>query len=144
MILTSAFLLTCRLLFKSADDPDNRWLSRPFQFLFFLASPILALGLSACNGKPSKPPRPLTAQELRGREIFAANCAVCHNAYKQEPLQGPPLVGMFSKQSLPSGLPATDEHVRTTIVSGRRNMPPFNGVLDDKQVDDVLAFLHTL
>lgn len=51
---------------------------------------------------------------------------------------------MFRKQSLPSGMPATDEHVRNTIVSGRRNMPPFNGVLDDKQIDDLEAFLHTL
>ena len=117
---------------------------RSFQFSLLPASLILVLGLAACNSKSSKPSRPLTAQELRGREIFAANCAVCHNAYKQEPLQGPPLVGMFRKQSLPSGMPATDEHVRNTIVSGRRNMPPFNGVLDDKQIDDLLAFLHTL
>ena len=51
---------------------------------------------------------------------------------------------MFSTQALPSGLPATDEHVRNTVASGRRNMPPFNGVLDDKQIDDLLAFLHTL
>ena len=27
---------------------------------------------------------------------------------------------------------------------GRRNMPPFNLVLDDQQIDDLLAFLHTL
>ena len=117
---------------------------RSFQFSLLPASLIVVLGFAACNSKSSKPPRPLTAQELRGREIFAANCAVCHNAYKQEPLQGPPLVGMFSKQALPSGLPATDEHVRNTVDSGRRNMPPFNGVLDDKQIDDLLAFLHTL
>jgi mono/diheme cytochrome c family protein len=119
-------------------------LRRPFQFSLLPAFLIFVLGFVACNSKSSKPPRPLTAQELRGREIFAANCAVCHNAYKQEPLQGPALVGMFSKQSLPSGLPATDQHVRNTIISGRRNMPPFNGVLDDQQIDDLLAFLHTL
>jgi len=112
--------------------------------LLLLAPVIVVLGFAACNAKASKAQRPLTAQELRGRDVFAANCAVCHNAYKQEPLQGPPLVGMFSRQALPSGLPATDEHVRNTIVSGRRNMPPFNGVLDDKQIDDLLAFLHTL
>lgn len=117
---------------------------RPFQFSLLASSLILVVGFAACNAKASKPQRPLTAPEIRGREIFAANCAVCHNAYKQEPLQGPPLVGMFAKQALPSGLPATDEHVRNTIVSGRRNMPPFNGVLDDKQIDDLLAFLHTL
>ncbi|HKT24472.1 MAG TPA: cytochrome c [Terriglobales bacterium] len=117
---------------------------RSFQFSLLPAVLILVLGFAGCSAKTSKPPRPLTVQEVRGREIFAANCAVCHNAYKQEPLQGPPLVGMFSRQALPSGLPATDEHVRTTILSGRRNMPPFNGVLDDKQIDDVMAFLHTL
>ena len=132
------------MLFKNATDADNRWLRRPFQFSLVPASLIFILGITACNGKPSKPAHQLTGQELRGREIFAANCAICHNAYKQEALQGPPLVGMFSKQALPSGLPATDEHVRNTIVSGRRNMPPFNGVLDDKQIDDLLAFLHTL
>ena len=131
------------MLFKNLADADNRWLRRRFQLLL-LAPVIVVLGFAACNAKASKAQRPLTAQELRGRDVFAANCAVCHNAYKQEPLQGPPLVGMFSRQALPSGLPATDEHVRNTIVSGRRNMPPFNGVLDDKQIDDLLAFLHTL
>jgi mono/diheme cytochrome c family protein len=132
------------LLFKNPADADNRWLRRPFQFFLLAASLILVVGFAACSAKASKPARPLTAQELRGREIFAANCAICHNAYKNEPLQGPPLLGMWSKQSLPSGLPATDEHVRTTIISGRRNMPSFNGVLDDKQMEDLLAFLHTL
>jgi mono/diheme cytochrome c family protein len=86
----------------------------------------------------------LTAQEKRGHDIFFANCAICHNAYKKEPLQGPPLVGVFRKQELPSGMPATDQHVKDTIVTGRRNMPSFNGILDEKQVDDLIAFLHTL
>ena len=51
---------------------------------------------------------------------------------------------VFRKQELPSGLPATDEHVRDTIRMGRRNMPSFNDVLDEKQIDDLLAYLHTL
>jgi mono/diheme cytochrome c family protein len=29
-------------------------------------------------------------------------------------------------------------------LTGRRNMPPFNTLLDDQQIDDLLAFLHTL
>jgi len=51
---------------------------------------------------------------------------------------------MFRKQALPSGMPATDPHVRETIMTGRRNMPPFNAVLDEKQLNDLMAFLHTL
>lgn len=52
---------------------------------------------------------------------------------------------MFKKQYLPSsGMPANDEHVRRTIVAGRKSMPPFDKVLDDDQIDDVIAYLHTL
>jgi mono/diheme cytochrome c family protein len=83
-------------------------------------------------------------EEQRGRDLFQANCAICHNPYKNEPLQGPPLVKLFRKQELPSGIPATDEHVRDTILMGRRNMPKFNDVLDEKQLNDLLAYLHTL
>lgn len=99
---------------------------------------------SGCESGRSRAERALTPTQNRGRVIFQANCALCHNAYKKEPLQGPPLVGVFRKHDLPSGIPATDEHVRETIRIGRRNMPPFNLVLDDQQIDDLLGFLHTL
>ena len=41
-------------------------------------------------------------------------------------------------------VPANDERVRDTILKGRRNMPRFNDVLDDKQINDLIAYLHTL
>jgi mono/diheme cytochrome c family protein len=87
---------------------------------------------------------PLNPQEQSGRALFEANCKLCHNPYKNEPLQGLPLVGVFRKKELPSGMPATDRHVRDTIKMGRRNMPPFNALLEDQQIDDLLAYLHTL
>jgi mono/diheme cytochrome c family protein len=34
--------------------------------------------------------------------------------------------------------------VRDTILLGRRNMPTFKGLLSDQQIDDLLAYLHTL
>ncbi|HWY71796.1 MAG TPA: cytochrome c [Terriglobales bacterium] len=86
----------------------------------------------------------MSIEEQHGREVYETSCAICHNAYKKEPLQGPALIGMFRKQALPSGMPATDEHVRDTILTGRRNMPPFNVVLDERQLNDLMAFLHTL
>jgi len=105
---------------------------------------VLALILSGCSAEGSGPTRPLNTEELRGRDVFQADCSQCHNAYKKEPLQGPPLVGLFHKKELPSGIPATDQHVRDTILLGRRNMPPFNGMLDDRQLSDLMTFLHTL
>jgi len=123
--------------------PDNRWL-RTRQLLLSVSVCLTVLSFAACTSSSSSPRRPLTVQEQHGREVYDASCAICHNAYKNEPLQGPALVGMFRKEALPSGMPATDEHVRDTILTGRRNMPPFNVVLDEKQIDDLMAFLHTL
>ena len=122
---------------------DNRWL-RPYQLLLTVAICFAALYFTACTSSSSAPRRPLSVEEQHGREVYDASCAICHNAFKKEPLQGPALVGIFRKQALPSGMPATDEHVRDTILTGRRNMPPFNVVLDDKQINDLMAFLHTL
>ncbi|HJX00282.1 MAG TPA: cytochrome c [Terriglobales bacterium] len=104
---------------------------------------LIALFLG-CNSTSTQRSRPLTIQEQHGREIFQAHCAICHNAYRKEPLQGPPLVGVFRKKELPSGIPATDEHVRETILTGRRNMPPFTALLDERQLNELLAYLHAL
>lgn len=101
--------------------------------------------LSACNSDASSPSRKLTSTELHGKRLFEANCAACHDAFSTSPRNGPGLKGVFKKEYLPSsGMPATDEHVRRTIVGGRKAMPPFDKVLDDDQIDDVIAYLHTL
>jgi mono/diheme cytochrome c family protein len=105
---------------------------------------LLIACASGCGSKPAQK-RELTAQELRGRDVFQANCAICHSAYKDEALQGPSLAGVFRKKELPgSGMPATDAHVEETIRMGRKNMPAFNTLLDDRQIADLVAFLHTL
>jgi mono/diheme cytochrome c family protein len=58
--------------------------------------------------------------------------------------QLPKLKGLFKQKTLPSGNPATEDQVRKTIVSGRATMPPFGRSLDEKQIDDLLRYLHTL
>ena len=123
---------------------DNRLLRPCHQLLLAISVCLVTLCITACNSSSSASRRPLSIEEQHGREVYETSCAICHNAYKKEPLQGPALIGMFRKQALPSGMPATDEHVRDTILTGRRNMPPFNVVLDERQLNDLMAFLHTL
>jgi mono/diheme cytochrome c family protein len=43
-----------------------------------------------------------------------------------------------------SGIPSNDERVRDIIVYGRAKMPAFGRNLTPEQVDDLLAYLHTL
>ena len=100
--------------------------------------------LAACNSGASSPSHKLTSAEAHGKRVFEANCASCHDAFTTSPRNGPGLKHLFKKQYLPSGMPASNENVHRTIVNGRKNMPPFDKVLDDDQVNDVIAYLHTL
>ncbi len=88
--------------------------------------------------------RPLTLEEQRGQAVFAAQCAQCHYADRRSALHGPGLRGVFRRPYLPSGAPANDDRVRATIEHGRGMMPPFGEALNDQQMRDLLAYLHTL
>jgi mono/diheme cytochrome c family protein len=52
---------------------------------------------------------------------------------------------VLSKQFLPqSGLPANDQQVGDIIRYGRNNMPSFGRGLSQQEIDDLLAYMHTL
>lgn len=93
---------------------------------------------------PSKPLSELTAQELNGRQIFVADCARCHNANDQRALHGPGLQGLYKQKYLPSGAPANDDRISDVILHGHGMMPAFGNTMDQQQLDDLLAYLHTL
>lgn len=103
-------------------------------------------GLAGC--KSSEPqPKPiaqLTAHEKSGYNIYQQHCVICHADRAKKNIIGPPLVGVFKKQYLPSGAAATDERVSATILHGRGMMPAQANVLDTQDLDDLLAYLHTL
>ena len=108
---------------------------------------LLAAALFATGCRSLPPPTPLdqlTAQQAEGHTVFQAHCAQCHYDRKSGPLNGPSLLGVFKKPALPSGAAATDERVTATIVHGRGNMPALGNQLDDRDISDVLAYLHTL
>lgn len=113
--------------------------------LFAVAGVATAILLAGCHHlPPSKPLNELTLTELRGYTVFQQQCAQCHNANSEKPLHGPGLQGVFKKSYLPSGAPANDDRVRATILDGRNMMPAYGNVLSDRQVNDLLAYLHTL
>lgn len=110
----------------------------------------LMLGLAGCvlaGCKTLPPPTPLdqlNAQQTHGHAVFETRCGACHYDRRNDALHGPALVGVFKKPSLPSGAAATDERVTATIVHGRGLMPAMGHNMDQQDIDDVLAYLHTL
>lgn len=116
-------------------------MSKPI--LLSVASALLLV--AGCRSTPpSKPLSQLTPTERQGHAIFQSHCAACHYANSERVLHGPGLQGVFHRQYLPSGAPANDDRVRSTFLHGRGMMPGFGDVLDDRQVEDLLAYLHTL
>jgi mono/diheme cytochrome c family protein len=103
------------------------------------------MGLAGCRSVP--PPMPLSqlnAQQQRGHEIFQTRCAVCHYDRQSGPLHGPSLLGLFKKPALPSGAAATEERVTATVLHGRNQMPAMGAQMEPGDMDDLLAYLHTL
>ena len=87
----------------------------------------------------------LTQQQAAGRKIYDYYCDRCHEPYRNKSKEGPPLKGIFKRDYLPqSGLPANDERVGEIIKFGRAKMSGYGQVLSEQQVQDLLAYLHTL
>jgi mono/diheme cytochrome c family protein len=109
--------------------------------LFFISA--AALTLAGCQFlPPSKPSSEWTPQEARGAQVFQQNCARCHYPTTTHPLRGPGLQAITKVKAMPSGAPSTDVRITAVILNGHGMMPATS--LDDPQLEDLLAYLHTL
>ena len=112
-----------------------------------LLSCVLILLLAGCGKdkeKMSDAELGLNAQQARGRRVYNIYCQGCHPAYSVHGDKGPGLKGVLKKQYLPSGLTTTDEHVIQSVVQGRNMMPAFGNQMSGQEIQDVVAYLHTL
>ena len=107
---------------------------------------MILLLLAGCGPPlpPSKPLSELNTQEMRGYHVFQGECARCHYANSVHSLHGPGLQGLYKLKYLPSGAPANDDRVTDVILHGHGMMPAFGGKIDQQQLDDLMAYLHTL
>jgi len=126
------------------------WLRESFWLRSLIATSccLLCLSiLSACKveRRRSDAELGLTQQQAEGRHIYDQYCDRCHAPYSSRGRQGPSLQGIFKKQYLSaSGMPANDDRVRDIVMFGRNKMDGFGNVLTPDQVNDLLAYLHTL
>ena len=87
----------------------------------------------------------LNAQQAAGRRIYDRHCDQCHEPYSTRGKKGPGLKGIFKKEYLSvSGLPANDDRVTEIVRFGRSKMPAYGQMLDQQQIQDLLAYMHTL
>lgn len=112
--------------------------------LVTLALIFLFAGCGKDKEKMSDAELGLNAHQASGRRVFRVYCQGCHPAYSTHGNKGPGLKGLYNKPYLPSGMTATDEHVIQSISHGRGMMPGFANQLSLEDIQNVVAYLHTL
>lgn len=108
---------------------------------------LLALVLCGCDVQRRKSDAELglNPQQAAGRRIYDNQCDRCHEPYSTRDKKGPSMKGLFKHQYMSlSGLPATDERVGEIVMYGRSKMPGFSQAVTQQQLNDLLAYLHTL
>jgi cytochrome c6 len=74
----------------------------------------------------------------KGRQLYGKYCAVCHGQTGRSTMAGAP---NFDRGE---GLMRPDSDLLASIRSGKNACPAFRGILTDREILDVVAFLRTL
>jgi mono/diheme cytochrome c family protein len=112
-----------------------------------LAACVALAALTGCDVERRKSDAELglSPQQAAGRKIYDNYCDRCHRPYSTKGKKGPGLKGVFQNKFLPqTGLPANDERVTDIIRNGRPDMPGYSQVLSSENMQDLLAYMHTL
>lgn len=78
------------------------------------------------------------ADVVRGGQTFALHCAVCHGPAGQGIFPGAPKFNRGER------LMQSDLALLNTVRTGKNAMPAFNGMLRDREILDVIAYIRTL
>jgi mono/diheme cytochrome c family protein len=99
-----------------------------------LLRPVLVLSIAATSFLPAFAS---SAAKRRGATVYADNsCQQCHTLRRDGGgNKGPDLSGV--------GRLLSKDQIRTQILHGGHQMPPFADVLQKSEVDDLVAYLHS-
>lgn len=75
-----------------------------------------------------------------GQTVYVQRCMQCHSINKDQVLLGPSLWSEMSH----SPHKKTAAEIREIIKNGKGKMPPWNGILSDSDINNVIAYLHSL
>jgi mono/diheme cytochrome c family protein len=108
-----------------------------------ISAALLATAAAGCAAG-CRPAMTLTLQQAEGKHLYNIGCAHCHEENDQHLKKVPPnLHGLFSRNTLPDGEPATDAEVEQILIAGKGTMPSFAYQMTKEQMDAVVAYLHS-
>lgn len=78
------------------------------------------------------------ADTFKGQKLYAANCAICHGHGGRSVMPGAPNFDRGERVLQP------DFTLLASIRSGKNAMPAFQGILSDRDIMDIIAYVRTL
>ena len=78
------------------------------------------------------------ADPIRGKSLFSMHCAACHASIETGAI--PDVPGM----DIGDALMKSDLELLNSINSGRNMMPSFQGILNNIEILDVIAYMRSL
>lgn len=78
------------------------------------------------------------ADTFKGQRLYAANCAICHGQSGRSMMPGAPNFDRGERVLQP------DFTLLASIRSGKNAMPAFQGILSDRDIMDIIAYVRTL
>lgn len=110
----------------SGSFGSARGSARAFSLLLIISSALGAVPVSHA------------ADVFKGRESYANYCEICHGGEGQGRMPGVP---NFARSE---GLLSSDLSLLEVVRQGKGSMPAYGGILSDRQLLDVIAYLRTL
>lgn len=80
----------------------------------------------------------MAADVNKGRQVYATHCVICHGQSGRGMVAGAP---NFDRGD---GLMRPDFTLLSAIRTGKNAMPAYRGMLSDRDILDVIAYLRTL
>lgn len=78
------------------------------------------------------------ADIFKGRQVYAMHCSACHGPAGVSLMAGAPNLARGERMMQP------DASLLAAIRAGRNAMPAYAGILTDRDILDVIAFVRTL
>lgn len=105
-----------------------------FAILLKKAVAVIVFGISAASLAGAAQ----AADTFKGQKLYQANCAICHGSAGRSVMPGAPNFDRGERVLQP------DFTLLASIRSGKNAMPAFQGILSDRDIMDVIAYLRTL
>jgi mono/diheme cytochrome c family protein len=98
---------------------------------------LLAAAAPAAHAQSELRETQLSETQLRGRQIFAQSCGVCH----LQPSLGVKTYGPVLNKTATAG---NDDVMRAFIVNGTDRMPSFKYYLKPAEIDAIIAYVRAV